>query len=223
MLASYAYWPRQWFLNRRAGKIVGWLGVHIGASYAALTLTLVHSLGRAGTALTFWMMVLFWTVIVSGVAGYFGQKVCYRFLSLMISRELGMERLLAERSSLQERMAELTRNDQPQENSAYARLLSDARQYLMSEWPSWTWLFTVRVYQPVSENLYQQAYKLAGKEEYEALEQFWPLVDQRRQIDVEYWFHRLAACWLHVHRAAAALLAALVAAHVVSSIVYGGW
>jgi hypothetical protein len=71
--------------------------------------------------------------------------------------------------------------------------------------------------------VYQQAYKLAGQEEYKALEQFWPLVEQRRQIDTEYWFHRLAACWLHVHRAVAALLAVLVAAHVISSIVYGGW
>jgi hypothetical protein len=223
MLVAYAYWPRQNLLHWRAGKMTGWLSVHIGASYAALALTLVHSLGRAGTPLTFWTMVLFWTVTISGVAGYFGQKVCFRFLSMMLSEEYGMERLPVELASLKEEVKRFKSKTPPQENTPYARLLLDVDRYLQSGWPNWTWLFTTAAYQPVSENLYQQVGKSSGPTEREALKDLWSLIERRRHLDVEYWFHRLAACWLHVHRAAAATLAVLIAAHVISSIAYGGW
>lgn len=224
MVVSYAYWPRQFLLHRRVGKMTGWLSLHIGASYGALALALIHGLGRAGTPLTFWMMVSFWAVVISGVAGFFGQKVCYRFLSFMITREVGRAGLPQERLALGKRGAILTSQLSPRKGAPYARLLADAKEYLACGWPSWTELCTARVYQPVPENTYQQACNLAGPSDRPALDELWQLVEQRRQLDIEYWFHRLAGCWLHLHRAAAAAaLALLVAAHVISSIVYGGW
>ena len=49
------------------------------------------------------------------------------------------------------------------------------------------------------------------------------MMDVRRQMNVEYWFHRLARLWLLIHGPAAAALFVLIAIHIVTSIWYGGY
>jgi hypothetical protein len=73
-------------------------------------LTLIHSQGRAGPRLTFWLMCLFWTVMASGVIGVLVQRLAYRLMALMVDRELGLERLDSERQRLSTRARELTEN-----------------------------------------------------------------------------------------------------------------
>lgn len=236
LLVTYAYWPRQWFLDRSWLRMSGWLNLHVFASYAALGLTLVHSLGRAGSPLTSWMMVCFWAVVVSGVVGHFGQRICYRLLSLIIGdksgpkesdskesdpKEYGPKGLLVELQKLKNGISSVPASSK---STPYERFVAEAQQYLNSDWKSWSWLFSAAAYEPVSENLYQQARHLSQVEkEQKEIKKLWAQVQQRRKMDIEYWFHRAARCWLIVHRIAAAGLLVLVVAHVISSIRFGGW
>lgn len=97
MFVPYAYVLRRYWLRRYLGNMTGWVVYHIYASYAALAFALVHSQGRASQPLTFWLMCLFWAVMVSGVGGFFGQRLCYRALPFFVQHELGLERLEPER------------------------------------------------------------------------------------------------------------------------------
>ena len=72
-------------------------------------------------------------------------------------------------------------------------------------------------------NHYLRVRELVSPEQRKGIDEQWGFVQRRRQLDIEFWFHRLARVWLLVHGPAAWALLALVAAHVVTSIYYGGW
>lgn len=110
ILIPYAYVLRRFWLRRYLGNMTGWVVYHIYASYGALALVLIHSQGRADQSLTFWLMCLFWTVMISGVGGLFGQRLCYRVLPFFVQHELGMERLEPERRWLFDLACELAEN-----------------------------------------------------------------------------------------------------------------
>jgi len=222
LLVAYAYWPRRWFLDRRWFRMKNWLLVHIAASCAALGLTLVHSLGQVGDQITFWIMLLFWIVMASGLAGFFGQKICYRMLSLIVTTERGPAELEKERKRLRCLACKVIKNRSASVASGQ-RFLGKAQEYVESDWKPLSWLFSREVYEPVSFNMYEHARKLADEQAGKDIQQLWSCVQQRREIDIEHLFHRVARCWLMWHRVAAAVLFLLVIAHVVSSIRMGGW
>jgi hypothetical protein len=172
--------------------------------------------------LTFWLMVLFWTVMASGVAGYVGQRVCYRIMSFVVEKECGPERWEGERRRLMEEFATVT-SKQQSPAIAYDRFRRAAQEFLESDWKSWTWLFSRAAHEPVPVNLYEHVRALTNQEQCAGIEAIWSQVQQRRELDMERVFHRMARCWIVVHRAAAAILFLLVIAHVVSSIRFGGW
>jgi hypothetical protein len=95
--------------------------------------------------------------------------------------------------------------------------------YLSRPLPSWRWLFTQAAIEPVPRNHYLRVRALAPKEQAGVIDQLWAWVEERRQIDLEYWFHRLARLWLWVHGPVSAALLALALAHVYLSIYYTGW
>ncbi|MDC0934882.1 hypothetical protein OAS39_01255 [Pirellulales bacterium] len=223
LLIAYAYWPRQWFLDRPWFRMEHWLRWHIGASWAALGLTLIHSLGCSGSPLTFWMMVLFWSVIGSGVAGYFGQKACYRILSFIVDKECGPEQLDDERRRLIEEFTKTFSKQPPGIGVSDERYHRAVQEYLASGWKSWSWLFGRAALEPVSANLYERTRELSDGEERARVETLWLHVQQRRELDIERLFHRLSRRWRVVHQVSAGLLFFLVIAHVVSSIRLGGW
>jgi hypothetical protein len=320
---------------------------HLGAAYLAFFLTLLHSRAHANSALTFVILVLAWTVMVSGVVGFFGMRACYRLLALMVEREVGLERLAQEREHLSERSQsmvrhysllqiedvqdwlgfsskllqpkttlntklgerlgkpvktviedaqrtgsflspqlraevvekvneQLTRSDfcgakdfeslnaSPQrlakevtywaahepkseheterrnrvflealcpseiaESSALPeaveRFFEEAAIYLQTGYPSWTWLFSSEALEPVSRNHYLRVRELASAEQCQLIDEVWGFVQRRRELDIEYWFHRLARVWLLVHGPAAWALLVLVLAHALSSVYYGGF
>jgi hypothetical protein len=106
---------------------------------------------------------------------------------------------------------------------AVERFFEQAATYLQTGYPSWTWLFSPRALDPVSWNHYHRVRELASPEQCRLIDELWEFVQRRRELDVEYWFHRLARVWLLVHGPGAWALLALVAAHVVSSVYYGGF
>jgi hypothetical protein len=90
--------------HRRALRVIGpvripllgqavWLRAHLVAAWLACLIALVHCRGRAGTWLTWGILCLFWAVMLSGVAGYWGQRLVYRILDFTVTPEYGRARL----------------------------------------------------------------------------------------------------------------------------------
>ena len=69
------------------------------ASYIGFAFLLVHCHGRASSPLTLALLCLAWIVMLSGVAGFYGQKLLYAMLPNItgIPTEFGLERLEPER------------------------------------------------------------------------------------------------------------------------------
>jgi hypothetical protein len=218
LVCSYLYPLRGLFLNRRGIAMRGWLILHIVVSYIAMGCTLIHSLGHATSWFTYALMLVFWIVVGSGACGYLGQWVCYRFLSLMVSQEVGPGELDKVRDQLK-KVAVKHVGTHPE----VKEFCGVAQTYLDSTWPTWTWLFRRAAYEPVAANWYQQLRKAATSGDRDVLDAIWRIVEQRRQMDIEYWFHRLARAWLFLHNPAAWALAMLVLVHVWWSVYYGGW
>jgi hypothetical protein len=95
--------------------------------------------------------------------------------------------------------------------------------YLRSEFPSWGWIFHRSALEPISVNHYLRVRALADPSQAGMIKQLWDWVERRRQMDLEYWLHRLARAWLWAHGPAAWPLLALAVYHVVSSLYYGGF
>ncbi len=76
-----------------------WLRLHIAAAYLGLALLLLHCRARADSPLTLFLLWLTWIVMISGVVGFYGQKLLYFvFAGLKESQvEVGFERLEPER------------------------------------------------------------------------------------------------------------------------------
>jgi hypothetical protein len=83
---------RRRFLFIPLGHQVYWLEAHILGAYLGFALTVVHSGGRAGTWLTWWILVLFWVVMLTGVIGYWGERWVYRLVVLAVEPEYGRAR-----------------------------------------------------------------------------------------------------------------------------------
>lgn len=367
LLATYLYTWRRLALQRRRGHLTRWMRWHIGSSYLACGLTVIHVRGHWPdawlTSVIVWLLAI---VMLSGMLGYFGQKLVYRFMSLAVGRELGRDRLESERLELIERADRLVGNrsllteydindwghfclllidqqsklhqavwenklfshsakrsisnavdaacdhvdqdDHPAGQNVDQRLqqeieITDKKEvidalnglliqprfckkqdfgevaetdevysllqispkdmserqierrnrlfleaicgdiisaraklpesvqrffddevlvYLRSPFPSWGWVFTTAALQPVPHNHYLRVKALVADEHVGTIQKLWEWIEQRRQMDREYWLHRVATAWLWLHTPAAGLLFALVVAHILSSIWYGG-
>jgi hypothetical protein len=114
----------------------------------------------------------------------------------------------------------LIRVSQPPPKTVTRFFQDEVGAYLHAPFPSWRWLFSREALEPISRNHYLRVRALAGKDRVEPL---WEWVQERRQMDLEYWFHRLARVWLLVHGPAAVALLVLVLVHVCYSIYYGGF
>jgi len=97
MFVPYVHIVRRWFRHRDWGNNLGWLKWHLGAAYLAFFFVLIHSRGHGATPLTLVLQVLLWIVMVSGVVGFYGQKLLYYVLPGLIEQEYGRERLEPQR------------------------------------------------------------------------------------------------------------------------------
>ena len=107
MLVPYLHILRRGFRYRYWGRTATWMRWHILAAYLGFGLAIIHSRARSNNELTFAIQVALWAVIVSGVIGFYGQKLVYRLMSLIVDDELGLERLGPEREQLIERAVKL--------------------------------------------------------------------------------------------------------------------
>jgi hypothetical protein len=100
------------------------------------------------------------------------------------------------------------------------RVLSES---LCPKLATWGWLFSGRALAPIPQNHYLRVHELCGATQRDTLEAMWKLVENRRQMDLEAWLHRVGRAWLLVHGPASWALLVLVAIHVWLSVRYGGY
>jgi hypothetical protein len=117
----------------------------------------------------------------------------------------------------------LVRVSQPPPQTVTRFFQDEVLRYLSEPLPSWRWLFTPAALEPVPRNHYRRVRALTPEAQAGVIKQLWKLTKERRQIDLEYWFQRLARLWLWVHGPASVVLLALVLAHVGLSIYHTGW
>jgi hypothetical protein len=94
--------------------------------------------------------------------------------------------------------------------------------YLRSQFPSWDWIFQRSALEPISRNHYLRLQALVDRGHAGTIKQLWDWVERRRQMDLEYWLHRLARVWLWAHGPLAWPLLVLVLYHTVWAVYYGG-
>lgn len=97
MLVPYVHVLRRFIRHRFVGASQRWLNWHIAAAYLGFFFLLLHCRARAEGGLTFALLLLVWSVMLSGVAGFYGQKLLYRLLPRLVPYEYGLERLEPER------------------------------------------------------------------------------------------------------------------------------
>jgi hypothetical protein len=87
----------------------------------------------------------------------------------------------------------------------------------------WRWLGGRRRQEALSKSFHDNAREFAESGKGDSLNQLWGLVQERRELDLEYRLHQLGRLWLLFHGPAAWALFALMIEHIVSSALYGGW
>jgi len=350
MLVPYIHILRRSFRHLYLGNMNRWLWWHLAASYFAFLLVLLHSRAQAHSLLSQLLVVLLWVVMVSGVAGYFGQKVLYDLMPRLVRREYGMERIdyqrhlllqsgqalcldllapawnalvgkLQEKNSAllallrdpassdadMEQLAEACKQARAEERKppadrdwdtyerGKAMVLTCVQQFLTrqaldaaqidleglqkaepelarlfkgaeplpgeqlkqrnyrllqvrfpQEFPTvppvviafaqralsdclleplrlWRGQPRVRLQGWLAHNTLEQALATAGEEQAKILERLWDLVEQRRELDLEYRLHQAGRLWLLFHGPAAWTLGVLILVHIVTSVWYGGY
>ena len=225
MLVPYVHIVRRCFRYLRGQAMTFWLRLHIGASYLAFALVLIHSRGRANGALTLALVWLTWLVMVSGVIGYYGQKLLYVIMPRLVPRELGMERLGPERDALQAAAEELNKKKEIEQAPEVVRGFCETalRDCLATRYSVLGWLRPRPGRADLSRNRFERARSFGDAKQQEIVTRVWALVEARRTMDLEYRLHQLGRSWLLIHGPAAWALLLLMIEHVAMSIWYGGF
>jgi hypothetical protein len=223
MLVPYVHIARRWFLHRYLGATNRWLQWHVAAAYLAFFFLVIHTRGRASGGLTMALQILTWVVMVSGVVGYYGQKMLYVYLPRLIPHEFGRERLGPQRELLQDE-AEKQLKEGLAACTGDIRLFCELAMTRCLARPLGSWSLFRRWQSEVSEELLLRSLEDArDREDAVRLRKLWELVKQRQQLDLEYRFHYLGRLWLLFHGPAAWALLVLIVEHVWVSIRYGGF
>ena len=143
MLVPYIHIAQRAFRSQPGRPMSSWLRWHIAAAYAGFACLLLHCWARAGSSLTFTLLVLTWVVMVSGAVGFYGQKLLYALLPemKMLSREVGRERLEPERQEiLNQANALLAKEELKNAQAPVRQFVQDAvAEYLTRGFQSWPW------------------------------------------------------------------------------------
>jgi hypothetical protein len=225
MLVPYLHIVRRCFRYRSGASMRWWLRMHIGASYIAFALVLIHSRGRANGPLTLALLWLTWVVIVSGALGYFGQKLLYFVLPRLVRCELGLERLGPERAALLAAAEELNKKKEIQQSPDVIRSFCQTavRDCLTPEFSLLGWLRSPRHGALLSPNGFERARSFGDDKQREIVTRIWGHVEARRRMDLEFRLHQLGRSWLLVHGPAAWALLVLMVEHAIMSLWYGGF
>jgi len=228
MLVPYLHIIRRRFRSRRGMAMTVWLRWHIGAAYVAFLMVLIHSRGRANSPVTTVILWLTWAVMVSGVVGYYGQKLLYFMLPKIVPREFGLERIGPECEQALDAGRALVAK---KEMTGAAGIVNEFAQSALTQCLEQPLSFSVRnlgrtereARTLLSENGLQRALSFADDKQKAVINELWSLVVSRRYMDLEYRLHQVGRLWLYVHGPAAWALLVLMVEHIITSWIYGGY
>ena len=226
MLVPYVHILRRCIRYRQGKPMTSWLRWHIAAAYLAFFMVLIHSRGRAGSPLTVALVWLTWIVMVSGVVGFYGQKLLYFVLPRVVPKELGLERLEPQRAFMLQTAQDLLKKKELQGCPEVIRSFCGAmvEGCLARPLTFWHWLWMRDLPDgALSENWFQRTLTYADGKQQEILRDLWSLAQGRRALDLEYRLHQLGRLWLLVHGPAAWALLVLMVEHAALSMWYGGF
>lgn len=227
MLVPYLHIIRRSFRSRRGIAMTTWLRWHIGAAYLAFAMVLIHSRGRSNGTVTLALLWLTWIVMISGVIGYYGQKLLYYLMPKIVPQEFGLERLCVE---CEQKLAEAHELTAKKEMAGAAGIVAEFCQSVVKSlerplrFSVADWFRTRAAARTLlSENGWQRAKSFADAKQQFVLDDLWKLVVVRRHMDLEYRLHQLGRLWLYVHGPAAWALLLVMLEHVIMSWWYGGF
>ncbi len=228
MLVPYLHIIRRRFRSSRGLAMTTWLRWHIGSAYLAFFMVLVHSRGRSNGYLTMAILWLTWAVMISGVVGYYGQKLLYYLLPKIVPREYGLERLGPECDQvLIDACALIDKKEMTGAAGIVAEFAQSAKTQCFEppmRFSLWDWTRPQRQARSLlSDNGLQRAKSFADDKQKAILDELWDLVETRRFMDLEYRLHQLGRLWLYVHGPAAWALLVLMIEHIIMSWWYGGF
>ncbi len=225
MLVPYLHIVRRSMRSRRGRSMSSWLRWHIAAAYLAFFMVLLHSRGRSDTPLTLALIWLTWIAMVSGVVGYYGQKLLYLVLPRVVDQEFGLERLEPQRALLLQAAEDIVKKKEMQSGAEVIQTFCAAavRGPLARPLTFWAWIWRHGGDDGLSENWHERTLAYADDKQKMLINDLWGLVQARRMLDLEYRLHQLGRVWLLVHGPAAWALLVLMIEHAVSSMWYGGF
>ncbi|CAN5139202.1 hypothetical protein BH10PLA2_BH10PLA2_19920 [soil metagenome] len=229
MLIPYWHIVQRVLRSQPKRRMSYWLRWHIAASYIGFAFLLVHCHGRASSPLTQALLWLTWIVMISGVIGFYGQKLLYTLLPGMreIPEEFGLERLEPERLAI----CESARKQLARKELAGAPALvqefvrTNVEGFLQSPFRFWSLgrRQNEKSFAAVEERDFTHALLLAPDAQRTIVESIWKLAERRRRLNFEYRFHQLGRIWLLFHGPAAWAMLVLMLEHVWESWRYGGF
>jgi hypothetical protein len=229
MVVPYWHIVQRVLRSQPTRRMSYWLRWHIAASYVGFAFLLIHSHARASSPLTLALLWLTWTVMISGVVGFYGQKLLYTLLGRMrgVPEEYGLERLEPERQSiLDSAKKEIARKEMAAAPAVVQEFMRRTVEGFL-ERPYFFWRLRRRsleeVAPEVEERDYNHALLLASDAQRPVVESLWELAEARRRLNYEYRFHQLGRLWLLFHGPAAWVLLVLMLEHVWKSWRYGGF
>ena len=215
-------------------RMDSWLRWHIGASYLGFGFLLLHSRGHARTSLTVALQGVTWLVVVSGVVGFYGQRLLYRLFPLLFpDGELGQERLSMERKRLRDEAvmiltdlrALVSRVTGPADDKPLPPVLVFCQRVVervfRPDFSLWRGLTRRRRWPTPAD--FAAVRKVLGAEQAEILLRFEYMAAERACLDREDLYHVLGRSWLLVHGPAAVTLLLLLIDHVANSARFGGY
>jgi hypothetical protein len=227
MLVPYLHIIRRCFRSKRGMAMTFWLRWHIGAAYVAFLMVLIHSRGRSSSLETMALLWLTWAVMISGVVGYYGQKLLYFLLPKIVPHEYGMERLEPECDRALAAGRVLVGKKEMAGAAGVVAEFAQSALTLCLERPFrfsiWDWGPRQEARSLLSENGHERALSFADDKQKAVVNELWSLVQTRRFMDLEYRLHQLGRLWLYVHGPAAWALFVLMIEHVIMSWWYGGF
>jgi len=227
MLVPYVHIVRRSFRSRRGIAMTTWLRWHIASAYVAFAMVLIHSRGRSNGPVTMALLWLTWIVMISGVIGYYGQKMLYAWMPKLVPHEYGLERLATE---CDQKLAEAQGLIAKKEMVGAAGIVAEFSQNVTQslEKPlrfsiADSFRAQAEARSLLSENGWQRAKSFADAKQQPVLDELWNLVVARRHMDLEYRLHQLGRLWLYIHGPAAWALLIVMIEHVIMSWWYGGF
>jgi hypothetical protein len=204
--------------TRFAGRGRAWLWLHVWGGALFLLLASMHSGFAWPTgALTWWLFLLSWWTVLSGLAGLFLQRWIPRVLSSGLSVEVNYERIPELIDEVRSKAEALVAGADETISELYERSMASELAA-----PNPRFVYFTDVTGGIRSRLTDLEYlrRFLPAEEKEKLDKLEELFRVKLEIDAHYTLQRVLRNWLYFHVPPSVVLLGLVVLHVLTVLYY---